>query len=296
MLNLVFQYCSKTPTDNENNYYSVPWEKYNTIDTEPDWSPDGNRIAYTHFPQDSLEWYNGPYQIWILYLDSMNKEFITMGYRPDWSPNGEQIVYVKSHNIYVIDLKSGLITQLTDWGACYFPSWSPDGKKIAFDTSYDNPTGLNMIWIMNSDGSEKKIVIEDSTGELREPSWSPNGYKILHRKAIKDSLPEYFIMDTLGSNQRRITYNDLSDRHADWSYDGEYIAWRSIGEGNDKRSGVWVMNADGSNPHQLTYGGTNPSWSPDGSQIVYYHSYNDSTGTLWMMNADGSNQTPLTTP
>jgi Tol biopolymer transport system component len=56
------------------------------------------------------------------------------------------------------------------------------------------------------------------------------------------------------------------------------------------------MNADGSDPHQITSWGGNPSWSPNGSQIVYYQNYDDSTGTLWIMNADGSDQRPLTTP
>lgn len=290
-----FLSCSKTPTGNENKYF-VPWEKGNTIDTEPDWSPDGNRIAYTHLPQDSIEQLNGPYQIWILNLDSMHKEFITMGYRSEWSPDGNKIAYVRNTNIYSIEIDTRQVIQLTDWGGCFFPSWSPDGKKIAFDTNHNDPRGANAIWIMDADGSNKKDISVHGTGEWREPHWAPNGYIILHRRAIKDSLAEYFIMDTSGLNPNRITKNDFSDKNADWSPDGKYIAWGSYGSGKNPKSGIWTMNADGSNPHQLTYGGGNPSWSPNGTQIVYYQQYNDSTGTLWIMNADGSDQQPLTTP
>lgn len=291
---IYFDSCSKTPTDDDKNRY-IPVEDFNTIDTEPDWAPDGNRIAYTHLPQDSMEELNGPYQIWILYLDSLKKEFITMGYRPDWSPDGNKIAYVKNKNIYVIELDTRQVTQLTDWGECFFPSWSPNGEKIAFDTNHNDPRGANAIWIMNADGSNKKDISIHGIGEWREPHWSPDNFTILHRRAIQDSLPDYFIMDTSGSNPIRITKNDFSDRDANWSPCGKYISWGSY-KGKDSKSGIWVMNADGSNPHQITSWGGYPSWSPDASQIVYYQNYNDSTGTLWLMNVDGSNQQPLTTP
>ena len=181
----------------------------------------------------------------------------------------------------------------------FFPSWSPDGKKLAFDTNHNDPRGANAIWIMDADGSNKKDISIHGTGEWRQPVWSPDTIHILHLRYISydnSPAPELFIMDTTGENAIRITENDFSDRHADWSPDGKYIAWQSIGKGNDPRSGVWRMNADGSNPLQLTYGGGNPSWSSNGTQIVYYQQYNDSTGTLWIMNTDGSDQQPLTTP
>jgi TolB protein len=294
----VFISCSKTPTGNENNYF-VPWEKGNTIDTEPDWSPDGNRIAYTHLPQDSIEQLDGPYQIWILNLDSMHKEFITMGYLPDWSPDGNKIAYVRNTNIYSIEIDTRQVIQLTDWGECFFPSWSPDGKKIAFDTNHNDPRGSNAIWIMDADGSNKTDISVHGTGEWREPAWSLDTLNILHLRYISydnSPAPELFIMDTTGENPVRVTYNYFNDRDADWSPDGKYIAWGSYGSGKNPKSGIWTMNADGSDPHQITSWGGYPSWSPDGSHIVYYQNYDDSTGTLWIMNADGTDQRPLTTP
>ena len=54
---------------------------------------------------------------------------------------------------------------------------------------------------------------------------------------------------------------------------------------------VWIMNADGSDPVNLTQGRdcASPAWSPDGTQIAYIAS-----GEIWLMNADGSNPQQVT--
>jgi dipeptidyl aminopeptidase/acylaminoacyl peptidase len=81
------------------------------------------------------------------------------------------------------------------------------------------------------------------------------------------------------------------DQLPDWSPDGSRIAYvqRTAPVGGD----VWVVNADGSDPHPLTSGppdelGT--AWSPDGTQIAYL-SWN--TRTVEVMNADGTNAHPV---
>ncbi|MBO0719957.1 MAG: PD40 domain-containing protein, partial [Blastocatellia bacterium] len=44
-----------------------------------------------------------------------------------------------------------------------------------------------------------------------------------------------------------------------------------------------MVNADGSGVKQLIGGGMNPSWSPDGSKILY-----EGFQGIWVVNADGS--------
>ena len=48
------------------------------------------------------------------------------------------------------------------------------------------------------------------------------------------------------------------------------------------------MNADGTNQQQLTTGGGNPAWSPDGRTIAYRNT------SIWAIDADGTNQRRLT--
>ena len=66
------------------------------------------------------------------------------------------------------------------------------------------------------------------------------------------------------------------------------IAFISDREGHGD---VWIMNADGSDPVNLTQGRdcASPAWSPDGTQIAYIAS-----GEIWLMDADGSNPQQVT--
>jgi len=284
-----FHACDKTPT--EGAKYFTPVETFRTIDTEPDWSPDGKTIAYTHLS-------NGP-QVWLLDLESMEKRFLTAGSKPDWSPDSKKVAYEKSGNIYVIDIAGKQTNRLTNWGSCFLPSWSPDGGKIAYVVGTNWPTvplDSAGIWIMSTDGSWKRQIIRFNGSD---PDWSPDGDKLLFTQPVAEKAPydEVILISLIGSSITRLTNNTFDDRYPSWSPDGSKIAWGSYRGGNPASSGIWVMNADGTNQHQLTKGGGHPSWSPDGTRVVYYGTNWDSNfGTLWMMNADGTDQHPLTLP
>ena len=76
-----------------------------------------------------------------------------------------------------------------------------------------------------------------------------------------------------------------------WSPEGTRIAFGSRRDGHEL---IYVMNADGSSVQAVTTTGklpdSNPSWSPDGSQIVY----SGGAGDVYVMKADGSGVTRLT--
>ncbi len=150
----------------------IPTEPPRVIDSEPDWSPDGKTIAYTHNTY--------PDEIWLLSLATMEKRRLTEGSWPEWSPDGSRIAYVKNHDIHIINVKTGENDQLTTWGSCYFPTWSPDGTRIAFDSKHFDSDGAYAIWTINSDGSNPVDISQHGTGEWRMPSWSPDGEQIAH--------------------------------------------------------------------------------------------------------------------
>jgi WD40-like Beta Propeller Repeat len=74
------------------------------------------------------------------------------------------------------------------------------------------------------------------------------------------------------------------------SPDGTKIAFSRFGA-------VWVMNADGSDEVQLNQGWTTdgmPSWSPDGTRIVFRNNLDDNGPKLYVMDADGQNPHRIT--
>ena len=58
-------------------------------------------------------------------------------------------------------------------------------------------------------------------------------------------------------------------------------------------NGLYIMNDDGTNPRRLTDEGLHPTWSPDGGFIAFTSS-RDGNGEIYVMNADGTNPRRLT--
>src|SRR5712692_4805210 len=89
---------------------------------------------------------------------------------------------------------------------------------------------------------------------------------------------DIYTMKPDGTNVRRLTTTGDNSFPA-WSRDGKRIAFDSLRSGNQQ---IWVMDADGSNPHQVSQnGGKTPSWSSDGTTIVF-----------WVLGENGAGQPP----
>ncbi len=199
-------------------------------------------------------------------------------------------------------------TQLTSTMEEANPDFSADGKKIVFRSSRDGP-GIFEIYIMNADGSgETRITMNDDSDF--GPSFSPDGQKIAFF-SDSDGDQEIYTMNIGGTGLNQLTNNNIDgDKNPQWSPDGTKIVYESIIDSVDDPNissrdvEIWVMNsADGSGQTNLSNRhGTlldplvdvQPSWSPDGSKIVWSGDINDQR-EIWIMNsADGSGQTQLT--
>lgn len=102
----------------------------------------------------------------------------------------------------------------------------------------------------------------------------------------RDGNREIYSMASDGSETVNLTNNLGDDFDPAWSPDGSLIAFVSNRENETERGQfIYVMNADGSNVHQLTLENESnwPDWSHDGSRITYTHK-----GDIYTINADGS--------
>jgi Tol biopolymer transport system component len=152
------------------------------------------------------------------------------------------------------------------------------------------------VFLIDADGSNMKKISE-SGGFVRSTylSWSPDGIKIaLTFSSDPTSTVQIYTMNIDGSELTRITTGPHHKLEFSWSPDGKRFAYIEQGEVQDN---VVVVNADGTQPRKLTYGGFDryPTWSPDGSQIAYIH-YPDISNNikLYTMDANGENVHQIT--
>ena len=146
---------------------------------------------------------------------------------------------------------------------------SPDGKRMVF-TSLKG--GDLDIYTMNIDGTDVK-QLTNLPGYDGGPWWSPDGKQIVYRAYHPtDSLELKDYRDLL--KQRMIRPNKMD---------------------------LFIMNADGSNNHQVTnLGGASfgPSWSHDGKKLIFSSNYKNPKSRnfdLFMVNLDGSGLEQITT-
>ncbi len=245
---------------------SLPRATQFTAIAAPAWSPDGTLLAVEVigdvFNDDINHWFDYTSNLYILRAaataDSPWRALTVDGLSrsPSWSPDGARIAYVQrpmrsdNSHIYLIDAGGGETTRLTRTDGAYrTPVWSPDGTRLAFS---DGGVGNSDIFIVNSDGSGL-INVTQSPAYDAGPSWSPDGARLAFFSDRDDKDLEVYVVDVDGRNLRRLT-NQLFGGGSSgpvWSPDGRQIAF-SLAASREDRSGIYIMNADGSFPIRLT--------------------------------------------
>lgn len=156
------------------------------FDTESQWAPDGQRIAFTRVKNDRRA------AIFVVNVDGTGLRRLTAwkldAASPDWSPDGRTILFNtywdspggKASNIYAMSPSGRHRKALTHdhatkrvFVASFRPSWAPDGRRIVFAhvhaTRKSNRAGL---FTMRADGTHRKRLTHVPAKRLAtNPDW-----------------------------------------------------------------------------------------------------------------------------
>jgi WD40 repeat protein len=141
-------------------------------DSDPVWSPDGTKIAFTSFRDGS----NG--EIYVMNADGSGQTNLSNNAFSDgasaWSPDGAQIAFHSLRDgefeVYVMNADGSSQTNISNNGALDVdPAWSPDGAKIAFASNRDFDFE---VYVMNADGSGQTNLTNNAADDF-DPDWQP---------------------------------------------------------------------------------------------------------------------------
>ena len=272
-----------------------------------DWSPDGNWLAVSHREgQDPVD------GLFLVSAQTGEKRRLTEpppGHRgdsaPAFSPNGRTLAFSRFHGfsaseLYLLPLSAdarpaGAARRLTaDERTVRHPVWTRDGRHLLYVTGPEESVTrreLRMIAVSGSPRPERVASVEAGISELSL------GRHLVYSRITGDSNIWRAEIPPPGgppSVPRMFSSSTLHDFQPRYSPDGKKIAFGSLRSGPRE---IWIAEADGSNPVQLTsFGGPLVgfmNWSPDGRRLVF-HARPEGQADLFEIPASGGAPKRLT--
>jgi Tol biopolymer transport system component/tRNA A-37 threonylcarbamoyl transferase component Bud32 len=244
------------------------------------WSPDGQWLAFVEKTA-----VGEPARIVRLSLDTLEKQALTSPPKrtfgdllPELSPDGRLLAFVRSgagedvgannQDVWVQPVEGGAARRLTSgqYSLLVGLAWSAPGDEILFTKG---GTALSTLRVGLDVGEPQPVV-----GAAQNAGFvSIRGDRMVYQQLTASPADIWRVpgrqSSLAGQAPEKLIASSVDDMNPAYSPDGQRIAFASSRSGT---SNIWVCDADGSNPVQLTsfdsFAGT-PCWSPDGRRLAF---------------------------
>ena len=253
------------------------------------WTSDGKKVFYYKEGDTSGA-------VYLVNADGSNEiKLPFQATNMDWSSDGSKIVFQwgqPNPDIHIYTLDTGKVeTVVNDPNFDGDPSFSPDGNQIAFVSGRDENAE---IYVQNVDGSNLHRLTSHPARDAF-PVFSPDGTQIVFNSNREGESLDVYIMRTDGSDVRRLTNwpSDEEVRPGCWSPDGSQIFFSSSRFGKDN---VFRMTVEPYETREVLSDALDlqfPSYSPDGSKVLFQSQAEDRTGELRFMDVSTKRVSPI---
>ncbi len=164
------------------------------------------------------------------------------------------------------DSEPSLLT--TSWTSELSPSFIPGTDKVAYLAPEEHGSGIMQLWMMNADGSGRKQVSYETSGNIQDYLFSPCGTKVILIKEVCDSSIQQNDEDLRLATG--IVANDLMYKH--WDHYSHSVPHPFVADFRDGRIENCrdILEGEPYECPMLPFGGMEQlAWSPDCTQIAY---------------------------
>jgi Tol biopolymer transport system component len=268
------------------------------------WLPDGRAVVLEVIPAPRQ-----PAELWAVWVETGRHRPLTAppagipgDISPSVSPDGRSVAFCRAtfwrtSELYLLDLKpdlspAGQARRVTDLGFVDWPAWTADGARILFAADRDGAG----IWQVELSGRHVRPILGvPATGWQPAIARRPGGYSsLVFTNGTGETNIWRFNLARPSEAPSELAPSNRSQGCPRYSADGQRVAFATNRTGYQE---IWVANADGSQPLQLTSlrhpVTEEPDWSPSGEQIAFV-SQDRANRQIYVVNASGGPAAAIT--
>ncbi|MGE0126843.1 MAG: protein kinase [Blastocatellales bacterium] len=273
-------------------------------DTQPAYSPDGERIAFRSERQGGGIFVMGA-------TGESVKKVSNTGYYPDWSPDGKEIIFSSAFvqdpfsrsgniKIYAVNVATGQTREIDAGRDAVQPRWSPAGRRIAFWGK--DRSAQRDIWTVSPQGGDPLQITNDAALDWN-PVWSPDG-KFIYFISNRKGAPSLWRVPVDEASGRPLGEPEpiIGPLAQSWQLNMSRDGKRLVYVEKQVRENIYAINFD---PGKFNAVGQTipilegskhrsaPDVSPDGQWLTYY-SRGETNEDVYVVKADGTAPNQLT--